>query len=140
MKPQFDTVLCAFDLKIHGRLLRTWAREIFGKAMAALLSAFDPRDRGLPLVGALAWSIRQLAKVESLVQAGVSPDEAAKRSGVPPFRIRDVLSKLEGLPRDEPTRWLGLLKETNQALKGSRRPPLEILSSMIARMCGDVAF
>jgi len=36
------------------------ARDL-GRALRTLADAYDPRERGLPLLGALAWSVRQLA-------------------------------------------------------------------------------
>ena len=40
------------------------AREL-GTALKNLADVYDPRDRGLPLLGALAWSIRQLARFKA---------------------------------------------------------------------------
>ena len=53
------------------------AREL-GTALKNLADVYDPRDRGLPLLGALAWSIRQLARFKAGIDAGLREDDAAK--------------------------------------------------------------
>ena len=69
------------------------ARDL-GRAMRTLADAYDPRERGLPLLGALAWSIRQLARYQAAVEAGAPPDEAGKQAGVfQPYRARELATK-----------------------------------------------
>ncbi len=43
------------------------ARDL-GRALRTLADAYDPRERGLPLLGALAWSIRQLARYQASIE------------------------------------------------------------------------
>jgi DNA polymerase III subunit delta len=105
------------------------------KALAALADAYDPRDRGLPLLGALAWSIRQLAKFQLAQRAGASMDEAAKRAGVyQPFRARELAQRAKQFQGKELERWLLVLAETDLALKSSRRPADAILEEMLTRL------
>jgi len=105
------------------------------KAFAALADAYDPRDRGLPLLGALAWSIRQLAKYQLAVRAGASSEEAAKRAGVyQPFRARELAQRARQFQGKELERWLMVLAETDLALKSSRRPADAILEEMLTRL------
>ena len=112
------------------------ARDL-GKGMSLLAEVYDPRDRGLPLLGAVAWSIRQLAKVQAALDAGMSNDEAAKVAGVyPAFRVRELADKLRSFRPRELERWLLVLAETDVALKSSRRPADGILDDMLVRMCG----
>ena len=105
------------------------------KAFAALADAYDPRDRGLPLLGALAWSIRQLAKFQLAVRAGASTDEAARRAGVyQPYRARELAQRARQFKGQELERWIGVLAETDLALKSSRRPADAILEDMLTRL------
>lgn len=105
-------------------------------ALRALSEAYDPRDRGLPLLGALAWSIRQLARFQAETAAGVSPEEAGKRAGVfQPFRIRELAKMASSVPARDVERWMLVLAETDIALKSSRRPPDAILEDMLTRLC-----
>lgn len=107
-----------------------------GAALAALADAYDPRDRGLPLLGALAWSIRQLARYKAATDEGAGHDEAAKRAGafIPQkgFELRDRTRELKSA---ELERWLTVLAETDLALKGSKRPPESVLEAMVTQLC-----
>jgi DNA polymerase-3 subunit delta len=112
------------------------ARDL-GAASRLLSEVYDARDRGLPLLGAVAWSIRQLARFQAGMEAGMGQDEAAKAAGVyPPFRARELAQKLKAFRPRELERWLLVLAETDVALKSSRRPADAILYDMLTRMCG----
>ncbi len=112
------------------------ARDL-GTAMKLLAAVYDPRDRGLPLLGAVAWSIRQLARFQAAMDAGMGLDEAAKAAGVyQPFRARELGQKVKSFHPKELERWLLVLAETDLALKSSRRPADAILDDMLTRMCG----
>jgi DNA polymerase-3 subunit delta len=122
------------------RLADTWslvdavsARDL-GRALRLFVDVYDPRDRGLPFVGALAWSVRQLARVATGIEAGQRPDDAARSAGVPPFRAHDVATKAKGFRARELERWLAVLKETDLLLKSSRRPADSILEDMLTRL------
>lgn len=111
------------------------ARDL-GRGLRTLADAYDPRERGLPLLGALAWSVRQLARAQAALSAGHSPDEAARRAGVfQPGRARELASKLRGVTSKEVERWMLVLAETDIALKSSRRPADAILEEMLTRLC-----
>jgi DNA polymerase-3 subunit delta len=124
------------------RTADTWAlvaavggRDL-GSALRLLADVYDPRDRGLPLLGALAWSIRQLARFQAAMSSGASADEAARRAGVfQPFRVRELASKAKAFRPREVERWLLVLAETDVALKSSRRPADAILEDMLTRLC-----
>jgi DNA polymerase-3 subunit delta len=111
------------------------ARDL-GRALRTLADAYDPRDRGLPLLGALAWSIRQLARYQAAVTSGSSADDAARRAGVfQPFRARELAAKARAVRVKEVERWMLVLAETDLALKSSRRAPDAILEDMLTRLC-----
>jgi len=111
------------------------ARDL-GRAMRTLADAYDPRERGLPLLGALAWSVRQLARCRAALDAGAPPDEAARRAGVfQPYRARDLVAKARAARSRDVERWMLVLAETDLALKGSRRSPEAILDEMLTRLC-----
>jgi DNA polymerase-3 subunit delta len=125
------------------RTADTWAlvdavgKRDLGEGLRILADVYDPRDRGLPLLGALAWSIRQLARFQAATAQGVSSDEAARKAGVfQPFRARELATKARGFRPKEVERWLLVLAETDVALKSSRRPADAILEDMLTRMCG----
>ena len=132
------------------RLADTWnlvdaaSTKDLGKVLALFADVYDPRDRGLPLVGAIAWSLRQLLKLQSALGSGASIDEAARRAGIyPTFRAREHAQKLKAFndPRNprELERWLVVVQETDLALKSSRRPADAILEEMFTRLCRKAA-
>jgi DNA polymerase-3 subunit delta len=111
------------------------ARDL-GRALRTLADAYDPRERGLPLLGALAWSIRQLARYQAATQSGASPDDAARRAGVfQPFRARELAAKARAVRSKEVERWMLVLSDTDVALKSSRRAPDAVLEEMLTRLC-----
>jgi DNA polymerase-3 subunit delta len=109
-------------------------RDLAG-ALAALRDAYDARDAGLPLLGAIAWRVRQLVKVQSVLARGGSPGDAAKEAGVPQFRISETVRAARALPARKLEQWLSLLAEADLALKGSRRAGNEVVATMLVEMC-----
>jgi DNA polymerase-3 subunit delta len=111
------------------------ARDL-GRAMRTLADAYDPRERGLPLLGALAWSMRQLARYQAAVTSGASAGEAARHAGVfQPHRSRELAARARSVRPREVERWMLILAETDLALKSSRRPADAILEEMLTRLC-----
>lgn len=106
------------------------------KALRLLADVYDPRDRGLPLLGALAWSIRQLLKMQVALASGASVEESGKRAGIyQPFRAREAATKAKQFRGRELERWILVLAETDIALKSSRRPADAILEDALTRLC-----
>jgi len=103
-------------------------------ALRLLHENYDPRDRGLPLLGLLASSVRKTLKVRAALQAGASPDEAAKVAGLPPFRARDAAAQAKRFREGELERAVTILAEADLALKGSKRPPLLVLEDAVVRL------
>ena len=111
------------------------ARDL-GRALRTLADAYDPRERGLPLLGAMAWSIRQLARYQAALASGATHDDAARRAGVfQPYRARELASKAKAVRAKEVERWILVLADTDVALKSSRRPADSILEEMLTRLC-----
>jgi DNA polymerase-3 subunit delta len=107
-----------------------------GAALAALAEVYDPQDRGLRLLGVLAWSTRQLLKFESAMREGLSPNDAAVRAGAPPFKARELAEQVKRIARPDLERWLETLAELDYALKGgSKRPAKSVLEHGILRLC-----
>lgn len=105
------------------------------RALRTLADVYDPKDRGLPLVGALGWSFRQLLKLKLGEARGLRTEDAARAAGVfQPNRSRELSKRAEAIGVRELERWLVVLAETDQDLKRSRRPPLATLESLILRL------
>jgi DNA polymerase III subunit delta len=110
------------------------------RALAMLHDVYDPEDRGIRLVGVLAWSARQLVKFEGATRAGLAPEAAAQRAGAPPFKARDLARQVQRIPREELERWLETLAGVDLALKGgSKRPPKAVLEHAIIALCSSSA-
>jgi len=134
-----DTVgICLVRIKTSTvwELVGAIGQRDLGRALAALDSVYDPRDRGLPIVGTLAWSARQLLRFESSLRAGMSPPKAAQAAGAPPFRANELADQCKKTSRADLERWLEVIAQVDLALKGaSRRPPKAVLEHAIMSLC-----
>ena len=107
-----------------------------GAALSALSEVYDPQDRGLRLLGVLAWSTRQMLRFESALSEGLSQNDAAIRAGVPPFKARELAEQVKRIARVDLERWLETLAELDYALKGgSKRPAKSVLEHGILKLC-----
>jgi DNA polymerase-3 subunit delta len=112
------------------------AKRDRGAAIKALAKVYDPQDRGLRLVGVLAWQTRQLLKFEAALRAGLGPQDACKAAGAPPFKARDLSQQVRSIPRQQLETWLPVLSGVDRALKGgSKRPPKAILEHAVLELC-----
>ena len=115
-------------------LVSAVGRRDAGAALAALDRVFEPGG-GPRLVGLLCWSARQLIRFGSARRAGASPDEAAARAGVPPFKVRELSDQLRVLPLERAERWLEALAQLDLDLKGGSRMPQKALLEMALLGC-----
>jgi DNA polymerase-3 subunit delta len=121
-------------------LLDAIARRKVRSALETLARVYDPSDRGLRLIGLLLWSARQLLRFQGARQRGMGREEAAKAAGIPPFKARDVEATARELSPAELESWLIALRDADLALKGgSRRPPQNVLESLVLQLCGAPA-
>jgi DNA polymerase-3 subunit delta len=120
-------------------MINAVGRRDLGSALSALDDVYDPRDRGLRLVGLLAWSVRQLIKFDAAVRDGAAPEEAARRAGAPPFKARDLAAQMRRLTPSDLERWILLLAEADLELKGSKRPPRSVVEEALIQMCRGTA-
>ncbi|MDF2694547.1 MAG: polymerase delta subunit [Labilithrix sp.] len=134
--------ICVTRVKLADtwKLVDAASTKDLGKVLALFADVYDPRDRGLPLVGAIAWSLRQLLKLDAALREGASIDEGARRAGIyPAFKARDLAKKLKAFRPRELERWLVVVQETDVALKSSRRSADAILEEMFTRLCRRAA-
>jgi len=107
-----------------------------GRALAALDAVYDPRDKGLPIVGTMAWSARQLLRFESALRRGMPPSQAAQAAGAPPFRANELADQCRKANRLDLERWLEAIARVDLALKGaSKRPPKAVLEHAVLSLC-----
>jgi DNA polymerase-3 subunit delta len=120
-------------------MINAVGRRELGPALSALDDVYDPRDRGLRLVGLLAWSVRQLIKFDAAIRDGAAPEEAARRAGAPPFKARELSAQMRRLSAADLERWILLLAEADLELKGSKRPPRSVVEDALMQMCRPAA-
>lgn len=105
-------------------------------SLAILSRVYDARDRGLPLLGAIAWSVRQMLKLQAYLGQGLRLDDASRRAGLfNPSRARELADSLRGAKPGELESMLETLAEADLALKGSKRHPLSVLEGAVLRLC-----
>lgn len=110
-------------------------RRDVGAALAALERVYDPADRGLRLLGVLAWSTRQLVKFEAAIRAGKKPGDAAIAVGAPPFKARELAEQVKGLSRADLAQFVLSLAALDGDLKGgSKRLPEASLTQTVLEL------
>jgi DNA polymerase-3 subunit delta len=110
-------------------------RRDAGAALAALDRVFEPGG-GPRLVGLLCWSTRQLIRFASARRAGLSPDDAARQAGVPPFKVRELSDQVRQLSLERAERWLETLAQVDLDVKGgSKLPQKAVLETALLAFC-----
>lgn len=130
-------VSCVADLQpaTVWDLVGAVGRRDAGAALAALERVFEP-GAGPRLVGLLCWSTRQLIRFASARRAGLSAEDAARKAGVPPFKLREISEQLRHLPLERAERWLEALAQVDLDLKGgSRLPQKAVLETALLAFC-----
>lgn len=95
-------------------------RKAVLRASSHLLAEREPPLR---LVALLLRQIEQLAAVHAALQSQDDLAAAARRAGVPPFKVRDLSHAARGLSAGWLRRAVRVLAELDLQLKRSRRPP-----------------
>jgi DNA polymerase III subunit delta len=104
-------------------------------ALIALGRVFEPGE-GPRLVGLLCWSARQFIRFASARRAGLSPPDALRAAGIPPFKLREVTEQMRHMPLERAEQWLVELGQVDLALKGgSRLPPRVVLEQALLAFC-----
>lgn len=108
-------------------------------SLKLLDDVYDPSDRGLRLIGVLGWAARQLIRFDHAVKSGMSPPDAAKAAGAPPFKARELEQQVRQMPPGVLPGWLDSLADADLALKGgSKRPARAIIEQMVLDLCRGV--
>lgn len=133
-----DVGVCLVRVKASSvwELVGAIGQRDMGRALAALDAVYDHRDKGLPLVGTMAWSARQLLRFESSLRRGMSPAQAAQAAGAPPFRANELADQCRKSTRQDLERWLEAIARVDLDLKGaSKRPPKAVLEHAVLALC-----
>lgn len=106
-------------------------RETALQAANSLLSNGEPALRILAMV---ARQLRMVARMRRALASGLSPQEAAKEAGAPPFKARELTTAAKRFQNAELASAFRILANTDIALKSSRRPPETILLAAITEL------
>lgn len=105
-------------------------------ALRAASSLLGDREPPLRILAMVARQIRMVARMKDGLMAGMSPQEAVKAAGAPPFKARDLASAAHRFDPQRLARAFRVLAETDLALKGDKRPPATILEGAILELTG----
>lgn len=105
------------------------------QAMEAVGSLLGAREAELAILGSVARQLRLVARMKDGLEAGMSPDEAVKVAGGPPFKARALADAARKFTKDDLARAFVLLAETDVALKGSKRDSGIVLEEAVLRLC-----
>lgn len=100
-------------------------------AMEAVGSLLADREPPLRILASIARQLRMVARMKDALDDGVSPQEATRLAGAPPFKARDLAESARKFSRPDLRRAFRILAETDQALKGSRRDPEIVLEESV---------
>lgn len=109
------------------------------KALAAASSLLADREPPLRILSMIARQLRMVARMRQALQSGMSPDEAAREAGAPPFKAREMASAAKRFGNPDLAAAFGVLAETDLALKGSKVPPETVLEAALLRLCAAPA-
>lgn len=107
------------------------------KGVAAAQSLLEDREPPLRLLAMVARQLRIVARMREALSDGLRPQEAAKRSGAPPFKASDLTESARRFTADSLGRAFALLAETDRALKSSKRPADVIVQEAVLELCAD---
>ena len=103
-------------------------------ALRATASLLSDREPALRILAMVARQLRMVARMGDALQSGMSPPDAAKAAGAPPFKARDLATAAKRFGRADLGRAFAVLAATDLALKGSRRPHDAILEGAILEL------
>jgi DNA polymerase-3 subunit delta len=109
-------------------------------ALGAAASLLADREPPLRILALVARQVRMVAKMRGALADGMSPPEAAKRAGAPPFKADDLARAAKRFGAPELRAAFRTLADTDLALKGSKRPPELVLEQSVLCLCSGRPF
>ncbi|MFO0548666.1 MAG: DNA polymerase III subunit delta [Polyangiaceae bacterium] len=110
------------------------ARDL-SKALRAM-EGMDIAREELRVLGAIASSVRKLARFEEALANGEPAARAAEIAAIPPFKAMAMQAAVRRLPRGTLARWLVMLADADVAMKGgAKRPARAVLDGLVFSMC-----
>jgi len=107
-------------------------------AILALKRAIDEGEAPVKIFFFITREFRTMLKASLLMDEGESPDKAAIRAGVPPFKVGEFSQRLKKFKRNEISSMFERLTDTESLLKGSAIKPAIVLEKLLLSVCGTV--
>lgn len=107
------------------------------KALTAASSLLADREPALRILAMVARQLRMVARMRHGLQSGLSPEDAARDAGAPPFKARDMAISAKRFSNPDLANAFAVLAETDLALKGSRVPSEITLEAALLRLCAS---
>ncbi|MEM7607232.1 MAG: DNA polymerase III subunit delta [Myxococcota bacterium] len=105
------------------------------RALTAASSLLQSREAPLRILAMLARQLRIVARMREGLASGLSPQDAAKAAGAPPFKARDLKESARRFRLDDLRRAFTAIAEADLLLKGSKQPGDVVLEHTIMRLC-----
>ena len=89
----------------------------------------------LRILAMVSRQLRMVAKMRQALGTGMSPEDAAREAGAPPFKARDLERAARRFTLPHLANAFSVVAETDGLLKGSRRPEDALLQEAVLRLC-----
>lgn len=107
-------------------------------AVLALKRAIDEGEPPVKIFYFITKEFRTMLKASLLIEGGESPDKAAIKAGVPPFKAGEFSQRLKKFNRMELRCMFESLIDTDSLLKGSAIKPAVVLEKLLLSVCRSV--
>lgn len=104
-------------------------------ALSAAGSLLANREAPLRILAMIARQLRIVARMREAVRSGLRGKDAAMEAGAPPFKARELSESAKRFTARDLASAFSTIAEADLALKGSRRPPEQILEEAILSLC-----
>jgi DNA polymerase III subunit delta len=111
-----------------------------GRALHILTRNVEAGEAPLRILGSLVWQYRRIWKATELLAEGRSDGELARMLGVPPYRLRDVLTQAKRFSAGHLKMAFNLFLKADSDLKGgSAGTAVRVLEALLLDLCADLA-
>lgn len=104
-------------------------------AMEGVSSLLNDRETPLRILGMLTRQIRMLITMKAALERGLSPDEAGKEAGIPPFKVRETAAQAKKISAGHLRRALIEVAQTDIDIKSSKDPADRRLEKCVFVLC-----
>jgi DNA polymerase-3 subunit delta len=103
-------------------------------ALRAAASLLADREPPLRILAMIARQLRMIGRMQTALDAGAAPPEAARQAGAPPFKARELTTAARRFEPRVLRRAFAVLAQTDMALKGSKRPGDAVLQGALLEL------